>query len=381
MSPPGCVADTIFGKRLQHPSPFTQAFLIFIILVNILTFPFTAVLNALVMIAVKVKSRLRAHKTNVLLAMLASTDFAIGILAQPLFVAVLIMFLLDEPSGYCVLRATIFLTGSFGNTSLFHLALISGERYLAIKYPFAYSTQVTEARLLVASALAWLLSLILPILLFLDLGIVAVYIFNIMAGLSLVGIAFCHVTVYRETRRHQQKIAAQQVTQEAREQFEKDKKALKLTSLIIGILLICLIPFMVFTIVAFGYGSKITLETAHICFSLAFSMLLLTSLINPIIYSVRMRQFRVAFIELVCRTVNIVEVEEIEMRLFGPPNAVVRLKAAQALKRQDQQNVEQANVNNNDNHNHNLMPQHQNYVVERRNNNSHNYRVHYRHSI
>ena len=46
------LADTIFGERLQHPSPFTQAFSIFIIWVNILTFPFTAVLNALVMIAV-----------------------------------------------------------------------------------------------------------------------------------------------------------------------------------------------------------------------------------------------------------------------------------------------------------------------------------------
>ena len=346
MSPTGCVADTIFGQRLQHPSPFTQAFLIFIILVNIFAFPFTAVLNALVMIAVKVKSRLRAHKSNVLLAILASTDFAVGILVQPLLVAVLIMLLLDEPSGYCVLRATIFLTGSFGNTSLYHLALISGERYLAMKHPFAYSTFVTEDRLLVASALAWLLSVIVPILLFLDLGLVVVCIGNTMAGLSLVVIAFSHVTVYRETRRHQQQIAAQQVTQEAREQFEKDKKVFKLTSVIIGIILICFIPFMVFTIVAFRYRSKMTLETAHICFSLAFSLLLLNSLINPIIYSVRMRQFRVAFIEIVYRTVNIVEAEEIEARLFKTPNAVVRLEAGQELERQDQQNVEQANANN-----------------------------------
>jgi len=43
------------GGRLHQPSPLAQAVLIFIIIYNILTFPFTVVLNALVMVAVKVK--------------------------------------------------------------------------------------------------------------------------------------------------------------------------------------------------------------------------------------------------------------------------------------------------------------------------------------
>ena len=202
-----------------------------------------------------------------------------------------------------------------------------------------------------------------------------------MTGLSIAFIAFCHVTVYLESRRHQQQIAAQQITQEAREQFEKDKKAFKLTSIIIGMLFLCFIPLPVFAIVTFRYQSEITLETMYIFFSSAISMLLLNSLINPIIYSVRMRQFRVAFIELVYRTVNIVEAEEIEMRLFGPSNAVVRLQAVQELEGQEQQNVEQENVNNNDNRNNDVLPQHKNFVVEQPNNNSHSYCVHYRHSI
>ena len=86
--------------------------------------------------------------------MLTSTDFAVGMLVQPLFIAVLITFLLDEPSGYCVLRVVSPVIVGVTRTLLYHLALISGERYLAMKHPFAYSTQVTEARLLVASSLA-----------------------------------------------------------------------------------------------------------------------------------------------------------------------------------------------------------------------------------
>ena len=51
---PGCEADLILGD--QQPSPVTVAAVIFIITIQILTFPFTAVLNALVMIAVNVSS-------------------------------------------------------------------------------------------------------------------------------------------------------------------------------------------------------------------------------------------------------------------------------------------------------------------------------------
>ena len=56
------------------------------------------------MISVKAKSQLTAHKSNILLAFLALTDLMVGILFQPTFAGVLIMLLLDEPRGYCVLQ-------------------------------------------------------------------------------------------------------------------------------------------------------------------------------------------------------------------------------------------------------------------------------------
>ena len=86
-SPAGCEADCVLGKRLHHPPLSGVAFLIFLIIFNIITFPITAVLNALVMISVLAKSRLRAHKSNILLVFLALTDFTVGILVQPTFAA------------------------------------------------------------------------------------------------------------------------------------------------------------------------------------------------------------------------------------------------------------------------------------------------------
>ena len=74
--------------------------------------------------------------------------------------------------------------------------------------------------------------------------------------------------------------------------------------------------------------------------------MLLNALFNPIIYSVRIRQFRAAFNELTCRTLNISEAEEIEMRVFGAPKAVVRLEQGQQHGGIDKKNVQQANINN-----------------------------------
>ena len=340
---PGCEADLLLGEKLQQPSPVAVTALIFTIIIHILSFPFTAVLNALVMLAVKTKSRLRANKSNILLALLASTDFMVGIFVQPSFIVVLVMFLLDEPIGYCVMRVLRTVLVCLVGTSLFHLVLISGERYLAMKHPFAYTTIITEARLLIASALAWLLSVILQIPLAVDKTVFFFTVKNVFGGLSVAFIVFCHVTVYRETRRHEQQLAAQQVTQEAREQFQKNKKALKLTSIILAMIMLCYIPMIVFSDVTFRYRDKLSLETVYIFSSFGFSIMLLNSLFNPIIYSVRIRQFRVAFIELICRTVNISETEEIEMRVFGAPNVVLVLGEGQEHGGLDQQNVEQAN--------------------------------------
>ena len=65
-------------------------------------------------------------------------------------------------------------------------------------------------------------------------------------------------------------------------------------------------------------------------------------MLKPVIYALRMKQFRVAFIGLLFRTVNTADAEEIEMRFFGIPNAVVRVNRVKAD--QAQQDVYEENV-------------------------------------
>ena len=340
-SPAGCEADLLFGQRLQHPSPWRAAFLIFLIIFNILTFPITAVLNALVMISVKAKSQLRAHKSNILLAFLALTDFTVGILVQPTFAAVLIMLVLDEPRGYCVFQVLRYVIIVMVNASLFHLVLLSGERYIAMKHTFGYPFLVTEGRLLVSCALAWFLSVLQTVLLLFN---ETVFLGTKVASnaLSLVAIFFCHVTVFRETRRREQRVAAQQATLRARNEFERNKKAVKLTAIMLAVLMLCLVPSKI-AVMLLRFISDTAKEAFFTVFLSSQVLSFLNSLLNPIIYVVRMRQFRVAFIELLFRTVHTVDAEETEIRLCGVPNAVVRVNRVKA--EQDQNEKPQHDMN------------------------------------
>ena len=161
----GCVVYEVMGGRPHQPSILTQAFLIIIIVVIILTSPVTAAMNSRVMIAVKMKARLRVHKSNITLALLASTDLTVGVLVQPLYVALMRTILLDgTSSASCALQVLTRVLCSIGVcASLIHMALISGEWFLAMRRPFAHLTLVTDSSLLAASVLAWLLSITLHI--------------------------------------------------------------------------------------------------------------------------------------------------------------------------------------------------------------------------
>lgn len=322
----GCHPHDLSGGTLQQ-SPFFQVCLILIAVVNILSCPFTVVLNALVMVAVKWKSRLRCHKSNILLATLASTDFMVGLLLQPVFVAELITLLLNKAFGGVCLLSHMSRVGiscsSF--TSFLHLALLSGERFLALKRPFTHMYLVTTSRLLCASALAWLLPIILHIRL--PFGKTIILPTNLfLMVVTMIFIIFCHVTVFRETRQHEQRLAAQQVTQEAREKFEKEKKAVKITFSILTVFVLCCLPFVAFRVVLqLTYGNERRTGTVKVVGQLSRSALLLNSLLNPIIYSVRIKQFRVAFKELLGGAGNVVTPED--LGVFRVPNAASSCRA------------------------------------------------------
>ena len=331
MGPPVCPIHVSLGGRLPSSATETKAVLTLLVIINILAIPFTAVLNAMVIVAVKTKSRMRANKSNILLACLATTDLMVGVVVQPLVTRLLIKIInADQTSGSCAEDVATQMISNLGiQASLIHVVLISGERFLAMKCPYKYTAGlVTETRLLIASGLGWLLTLIIQIPLFIDKTVFH-RLCNAFVALCLATIVLCNITVFREVHRHEKRISSQHVTEEGRRKFLKEKRAFKLTAVIFTTLFLCYMPLWTLRIILTLHRNSMSIETVYECLFATSMFVMLNSLVNPLIYSARVRQFRVAFVELTCRTANIADAEQIEMRLFGSPNAEVNLESGQ----------------------------------------------------
>ena len=277
-----------------------RAVTVFLIIMNIITAPLTSLLNGLVIIAVKRKLRLKTN-SSIALACLATTDWFMGVIGQPMFIALNIVVLQDESSyTYCLIKQlSIAVLTVLGRATNLHLALMYLDRYIAIKHPYRYTNMVTATRLLCSSAFVWIVALLSTATSFLPKKLLASQLSNVNAVIISSGVAiiiFCQVVLYYETRRHEKQIAANQVSEDKRK-FLTEKKALKLTTTVLFVLVLTYLPLMlVFILYRFSFIAS--LNAVRISTAIGIFLILLNSLINPVIYCIRTRQFRIAFIEI-----------------------------------------------------------------------------------
>jgi len=356
VTPRECSFLIFLGGRLDSAATEAYLVVVFVAIMNIITCPFAIVLNALVIVAVHKKRRLKTM-SNAAVGCLATTDLAMGVVGQPLFLAQMITILqADASSVNClVMELPRHAVRLMAGASLLHLALLNVERYIAIKLSYAYIIMVTKSRILCSSALAWIAILFLTIPLAIIDNTIYLTVTNIAVCLTIAIIIFCQVTVYLETRRHKKQIAAQQVSAEARQKHSKEKKAFKLTTTVLLILILTYSPMFVSRIL-FLKSVIDSVDVAYIAYFPPALAAVLNSLINPVIYCVRIRQFRVSFIEIVLWKNN-AQAEELERKVFGTLNASAPHEERQEGDRG--QNNEQhylgnsANNSNNNNQNNN----------------------------
>ena len=287
------------------------------ITVNALTCPLIVLLNILVMVSVKTKRPLRT-KSNIALACLATTDLVVGVFLQPLHIAMESFLLKGEHSMFCTITdVSKTVTLKCLLASFHHLVLMSAERYFAIKHPFAYETKVTEFRIIMASALAWTTAIIIPSQSLLIATKLSKTILAVSEMVLLILTLYFNVSVYKEVRRSEKQIAANQVSLEAKKKILRNKKAFYTTVIITLVLLLSHIPLNICLAILFSFKSRISPNLRLIVLYIFTLLPVLNSLFNPLIYAVRVRNFRVAFIQILSRK-TAAQAEEVERKIFGP---------------------------------------------------------------
>ena len=339
--PVHCVLYSFIGGKPDYLSDLPFAVLVALIVIHATTCPFAIVLNLLVMIAVKTKARLQSM-SNIALACLASTDLMVGLVVQPLLIAQMVNLIQGETTaGACsVQSATGFFITFFCFSSAVHLFLITVDRYIAIMRPYIYIQTVTKTHVLIATALAWAVSVIVHIVSLIDEELFRTIIGVVVVSLVVI-IAVCNVIVYREVHRHEKQIAAQQVDVATRENFLSQKRAFKLTLTIIALLVISFLPVIIFRRLKESLERIVSFGTLACIFMVVYSFPAFNSFVNPFIYCIRLRQFRVSFIELLMQK-NHHEAVEFEGKIFRT-NVVVNFESNRRGKREEQ-HTNQANV-------------------------------------
>ena len=289
----------------------------------------TVLLNALVIFAVATRGQLR-NKSTILLACLAGADLLTGLLGQPIRIAVEVQRLLKTGTlcGALERVSTLSLIWHILAT-LTHLVLITSDRYIAIKKPLRYREIVTTRRVTVAVISAWAFTIFVTIQesilaavnsntniysIYLTIPTITVTSF---ASISIIAIAGVYLYIFSETRR-QQRIETEHLSVEEITTIRKNNKATK----VLGIVLITLIATYLPTIISVIMYYSVNLEgrVLNCMASWVATLLMLSSLCNPVIYCWRMKKFRDAFLEILHlrNSENNQPQEAIEMQVIQP---------------------------------------------------------------
>ena len=285
-------ACSLFGNyswREEYLTPTNFILIIAAISAEAVMIPFTVLFNALVIFLVWRKRYLRKQKPCVLLACLAGTDLLVGAVVLPLAITGHAFRLSRAP--ICVLDAVALgCTYIACGASLWHLVVISGERYVAIKHALRYETLVTTRRLTAAVGAAWAITITTSLS-----GLINIVVTNddtILYGIILVAvpatlvmIGFCQVAVFLESRRHLQHILAHQVSEAAAKEILKKEQGARTTTLVVGALLLSYAPAILYDSVTLTV--RFSVEAKLGAFLVMEIFLFANSLFSPIMYCIR----------------------------------------------------------------------------------------------
>lgn len=257
-------------------------------------------LNAFVLTTFKQKKELQKSSLILLLSM-AIADLLTGLIFIPLWIVTVLLTLRHVTlERVCPLQSTSTnLVACLVFSSLYHLAFVAWERYIAIRKWRDYKIIKTKTRLQYLAILAWLAAVAttFPSLVMDVTGVDTTVIKrwtmfgNFCGAATIVAIIYLYVMVYLGIRKRKNREIGQAT---ATVQKKLQSKIAKTTSLITASLL-----FTLFTAgVLFSLRVVFTAFRTDLLFKVLGILFQSNSVINPLVYCYRDRRFKKAVLEM-----------------------------------------------------------------------------------
>ena len=257
--------------------------------------------NTLVLAAIVRTPSIRSP-SMIMLASLATTDFLVGLIAQPLFIA-------DELiMKNHVLNALSSMIGfALCGISLATITAISMDRFIALQYHLRYATLVTNSRVICSIVAASLIILICSGLRLWD-NVGFHLLFAMLTGVCLVIPTLCYIKIYQIVQRHRVQIRSQeQATKSHVIQNRTEKMRLKQSALNTFVFYIFMIAcYSPSYILLFLFG--ISYSTWKTEWTISTTVVFMNSSLNPVLFCWRIRQLRIAAVktarDMLCTTTD-----------------------------------------------------------------------------
>ncbi|XP_067042731.1 melanocyte-stimulating hormone receptor-like [Acropora muricata] len=256
---------------------------------------FTSTLgNTLVLIALHKVSSIHPP-TKFLLRCLAMTDFCVGVILQPLFVA----FMMEIASvKWSIFHLTLgILSFTFCGFSLATATAISVDRLLALLLGLRYRHTVTLRRVRCLVVCLWLGVIVISFIFSLSSRVIANTVGFVLLITCLFLSVFSHAKIFLKLRQHQAQIRQQHVGHEQANgggfplDIEQYKKIVSTIAWVQLALLFCYIPVFIFLILS---TTVEWYKVGSIFHASAITVLYFNSSLNPIFYCWKIREVREA---------------------------------------------------------------------------------------
>ena len=273
--------------------------IVFIVVGNLLTFVLFAV-----------NRRLRKESLFVVINM-AFADLMLGTLTLPLYIYQVGKSFQLWNGGWLMPLSFFYriVDTFFSQASLISAAFVSGERFYAIYWPFKHRTLSMRAYSIIiftAWALALLITAVLSTLQFLTLFKHAEYVWTSYILILIFIICGCNVGVWRKIRHGN--IASQQQNRDS-----LNKRLTKTLLFVSFLTLLSCLPLVIFNWLIYVYDVHIPLKFYYLVNVINYS----NSFANPVVYALRIPEFRETLVLCCLRRANMVNITRRRKKTFA----------------------------------------------------------------